>query len=466
MTEKTEHQGVATGAGEESDSKVGSAVPSIIVDPAVALQAAASVAASTSGDAGRANGGHPTVPVAAAVPVRPADNPGRPSALSDADADRFAASIRPSWEPPAGQDYAGDRLPPAAVAAAPGTAVAVPAPADDELRAVPGSQRRRGVLITVGAVLGFCALAALGLMASKTDAPAGRRATRPAGASAAAHSAQPKPAPTPKPVQAAPAASPAPAAAAPAVPPLSAVAVPAVPAPPLSAVAVPAAGAVGELPPAVTLVTTEPAATPASPAAPTPAVAAAPTHAPTKPPPVAATPSPAPAKPAIAAAPTHAPAKAPPVAAAPTKPAPVAAVPMPPMQAVAPAAAVTAPARAEPRTVRMHISARPSSAHITLDGSAIPNPFEADMIRGGKHRVKAHADGYRSADVMLSFDRDRDLDLVLDPIVAARPRPRPKARKARVQSAAADAPSPATRAAPAAESNAARGAGFVSESPY
>jgi hypothetical protein len=143
----------------------------------------------------------------------------------------------------------------------------------------------------------------------------------------------------------------------------------------------------------------------------------------------------------------------------------------PPVETQRPAARPTPPPaavreRPEARTVRMQISAKPRSARMTLDGSAIPNPFEADVIKGGKHRLKANADGHRSVDVTLNFDRDRDLDLELDPIAGERPRPRPKARaKARAQQARADEPSPA-KAAPHSESNATRGAGFVSESPY
>jgi hypothetical protein len=147
-------------------------------------------------------------------------------------------------------------------------------------------------------------------------------------------------------------------------------------------------------------------------------------------------------------------------AAAPVEPQRPAAKPVPPPPPA------TARERPEARTVRMQISAKPASARMTLDGSAIPNPFEADVIKGGKHRLKAQADGHRSVDMTLSFDRDRDLDLELERIAAERPRPRAKARaKARAQQARAEEPGRA-KAPAAPETSATRGAGFVSESPY
>jgi hypothetical protein len=111
----------------------------------------------------------------------------------------------------------------------------------------------------------------------------------------------------------------------------------------------------------------------------------------------------------------------------------------------------------------MQIAARPSQARMTLDGSPIPNPFEADVIKGGKHRLQAHADGHRSSDITVNFDRNRDLTLKLDPIAAPAARPK-KARRARaVTQPAASAPKPARPAPTPAPT---RGAGFVSESPY
>jgi hypothetical protein len=125
----------------------------------------------------------------------------------------------------------------------------------------------------------------------------------------------------------------------------------------------------------------------------------------------------------------------------------------------APAVAEKKPA-ARPATVRVRISATPAQAALTLDGETIPNPFEADVVKGGKHRVQATAPGRRSADVTLKFDQDRVLELKLaEPRAASTKQRRPRPPRA---AAAPRTPRPAP--SPTTDSN--RGAGFVSESPY
>jgi hypothetical protein len=272
------------------------------------------------------------------------------------------------------------------------------------------SAKRSGWLITGAAVLSFVALGALGLSSSRVDAP--QRLV-------AATQKQP--------VAVAPRSEPAkPAAAAPATEAT------------LAQEASPAAEAQGATPASASQPGL-PAATAADPAITTaPAVEQQPSQ-----------PAVSPAAPAIAVAPNE-PAPSPALAAA------VAVPPAPepaqvPTSAAAPAAA--APAQPPgPTTVHVRISAVPKHAEITLDGRAIPNPFEADVVASGKHRVEASALGHRSADVTIAFDQDQKLALRLERVSPAKPRTKPERTRP-------------TRTKPAPEQTN-RGAGFVSESPY
>jgi hypothetical protein len=331
--------------------------------------------------------------------------------LSAEEAERFAASIRPSWEPPEGKDYGAGAATPAVAtgAAARNTAAGViPVGAVEDIKGLPGSQRRRGLLITTAAVLSFFALAALGIMTSRPDVPTTQQSTRLSASNGAARQTVLTASKPVAPQKTTPTAAPATASA-------SDVTAPSTPAAP----AAPTAAAPTTLPPAAPAAVTAPPAT---------------------------TPAPVTVQPA-------APAAASPIAAAP---------PQPPVGVVANAAPASEKPRA-PVTVHMQIAARPSRARMTLDGSPIPNPFEADVIKGGKHRLQAHADGHRSADITVNFDRNRDLTLKLDPIATPTARPK-KARRARpATQPAASTPRPGK---PAAEAAPARGAGFVSESPY
>jgi hypothetical protein len=424
VTEKTEHEGGAEAApADESEATDARAVPSIVIDPALAAFSRKTTAAPDAisnpaqGNGSTRQGAQgAAVATGSAPPPAPTEGDGMLATesnggLSAEDAERFAASIRPSWEPPEGKDYGAGAATPAIAtgAAARNTAAAVlPAGAVEDIKGLPGSQRRRGLLITTAAVLSFLALAALGIMTSRPDVPTTRQ---PTGVSASNGAARKTALTAPKPVvsqKTAPIAVPAPAIA----PSASDVAAPSTP---VAAAAPPAAAPA--LPP--TAVTVPPATTPA----------------------------------AVTVQPAAPAAAAPPIAAGP---------PQPPAGVVANATPVSERPRA-PVTVHMQIAARPSHARMTLDGSPIPNPFEADVIKGGKHRLQAHADGHRSSDITVNFDRDRDITLKLDPIATPTARPK-KARRARpAAQPAASAPKPAR---PAAEAAPARGAGFVSESPY
>jgi hypothetical protein len=299
---------------------------------------------------------------------------------------------------------------------------AIAQPADLPVGRLPGSQRKRGMLMTLGAVAGFFALAALGLMSSKTYTPKAASAARSAESTKRAAPAA-TPAPKPQPVQA--------------------------PAPPPSA-PTPTA------PTEVAAPTPVPSEAPVAAAAPTPAPSEAPTApAPTSPP-LAALAGQKPAPPAtdLNAAVAYSPAAAAPASA---KPSAAATAPrVPPAAAVAEKKPV-----ARPATVRIRISASPAQAALTLDGETIPNPFEADVVKGaGKHRVQASAPGRRSSDVTVKFDQDRVVELKLSEVRTAAARPR-RQRPPRTTAAP-----PRTPRVPNAQQESTRGAGFVSESPY
>jgi hypothetical protein len=115
---------------------------------------------------------------------------------------------------------------------------------------------------------------------------------------------------------------------------------------------------------------------------------------------------------------------------------------------------VPAPAPA-PRTVRLRIATNPEDAELLLDGEAVGNPYDADVPKGGKHRLRATAPGHRSRELTVAFDRDRSVALRLDKVAA----PKPKA---------AAKPRPTTPRATSVSStpSSSKGAGFVTESPY
>jgi len=414
-------------------------LPSIIVDPSLSALAPAEapqVHSDASNGQAAGNGAAPSV-AGAEQGVASAESP-EELRLSVAEADRFAASIRASWEPPEPVAAAAPIAPRSQSIAQPVSSSVIAQVADIPVARLPGSQRKRGLLLTLGAVVGFFALAALGLMSSKTGLPqtasAARSAESPKRAAPVAATGAAKPQRTPAPP--APIAAPAPAAD---------------PAP----TDVPAPSA---------------APAPAAPTAPT----APPTPVPSAAPAPAAAPTPAPSTPAPTSAPAAALAGQPPksvtdmnavVAYAPADKAPSPATPSAaPAARALPAPAIAAvpdkPAR-RPATVHVRISAVPSQAALTLDGETIPNPFEADMVKGGKHRVQASAPGRRSADVTLKFDQNRVLELKLAEVRTA------AAKSRRQRPTRANAPPRTPRPAsssPAADST--RGAGFVSESPY
>jgi hypothetical protein len=185
------------------------------------------------------------------------------------------------------------------------------------------------------------------------------------------------------------------------------------------------------------------------------------------------------AEPPTAALPAAEPATAVPTeqpAAPPNDPAPAA----PGALALAPPGAPEA-ATAQAKMVRIQLKTVPTSATLLIDGNPVANPFDQVVAESGKHRVQASAQGYRESDFTLSFDRPRDLALRLQKVRGVR---KPAVRRAVSRASATPARAPTTasrepaklvvrpipdeppaKPAPVAPKPA-KGAGFVSESPY
>ncbi len=169
-------------------------------DGAASGAAAPGDGAGTGGGAA-AGGAHDTLPGTTAAPRVEPNAGARKDALSVDDAERFAASFRPSWEPAA---PSAPRSPvPTPLSPLP---AAMPEPEPEvDVSLVPGArEKKRALMMTAGAVAGFVLLGALGLMSS-LGAP---RAPEPAHAPAPAlEHAKPAPAAAPP---AAPSAAPQP----------------------------------------------------------------------------------------------------------------------------------------------------------------------------------------------------------------------------------------------------------------
>jgi S-DNA-T family DNA segregation ATPase FtsK/SpoIIIE len=170
---------------------------------------------------------------------------------------------------------------------------------------------------------------------------------------------------------------------------------------------------------------------------------------------------------ATAAAPSEPAAPAAPAAAlAGTEPTPA---PTPTVMPAAQAAPEPAP-RIE--TVRIRLTTSPKDATLSIDGITVPNPYDQLLPKGGKHRVTASAPDHETREQMVDFERRRDLVLRLPRVRAPRPAAEPRPIPAPVAKAPPPprpaAPKPAVRAPKKASpaEGPAKGAAFVSESPY
>ncbi len=128
----------------------------------------------------------------------------------------------------------------------------------------------------------------------------------------------------------------------------------------------------------------------------------------------------------------------------------------------------TAPTRkqAQRNAVHIRITTSPASARLSLDGSAVPNPFDAWVARGGEHRFSASAEGYVEQSRMVSFDGDRTVSLVLSPLAKPPTVSPPPAPKTPARTVTARPRTPRKRVKSTATRSRKRGAGFVSDNPY
>ncbi len=389
------------------------------------------------------------------------------SELDFDEAERFAASFRPSWEP---DDIpAAPAVPPAPIVGAKdGVARVIRHSTRSDLQP-PKLRKHRGAsyAILAASLVGVAALVYLGIASSMVRpgaeiaalAPEKKKdkdrdeAARDETRFAAARNPEPAPTPAPVAVMEAPAA-PQPtaseplAAAEPGEPPLEAnepaMADPAMADPAMAGPAAPpAAEATAAAEPAA-------AAQPTAQAAPTPeATQAAPTTTTEPPQPeLARAPQPTPevAAPAVGAVPAPA---------AKTPEPPVAPKPAPQPLAAAPQQAERAPEA--PKHVLLSLAAHPPNTRLKLDGAPIQNPFRARLPRSSRHRIEAQAPGYapevqtvrleNDVQLMISLKRERE-----EP-PPVKPDPYPDARR-----------SAATQPGPGHARD--RGPGFVSDNPY
>jgi hypothetical protein len=159
---------------------------------------------------------------------------------------------------------------------------------------------------------------------------------------------------------------------------------------------------------------------------------------PSAPPPSAAKPEPpvvATAKPAAPA-----PAEAPKPAAAPVA---AAVAVKPPQPSAAAREFATAPAEPRAQNPLLVVRALPEGAHLWLDGQRMANPFDVRLPRGYKHKIEARSPGYEESAQTIRIESDARLTISLR---RATPSPEPRVQV-----------KPIARA---------QGAGFVTTNPY
>ena len=70
-----------------------------------------------------------------------------------------------------------------------------------------------------------------------------------------------------------------------------------------------------------------------------------------------------------------------------------------------------------PAEVNVLVSVSPVRAAVLVDGEAVPNPWQAHVVRSdGAHRITASADGYKGEERVVSFDSDQTLVMELAPL--------------------------------------------------
>ncbi len=145
-----------------------------------------------------------------------------------------------------------------------------------------------------------------------------------------------------------------------------------------------------------------------------------------------------------------------------------------------------------PAKVHIRVTTLPSTAELSLDGSRVPNPFEAWVPPSGRHEFRAQAKGHKKVWRLLDFGENQTVQLKLPPATgnstaragsrASKARQAPAAGKAsakRAQRSTTGTTRQSTRTANvrgsssrtaarkgSRTSSARRSAGFVTESPF
>ena len=115
----------------------------------------------------------------------------------------------------------------------------------------------------------------------------------------------------------------------------------------------------------------------------------------------------------------------------------------PPQPSAAAAEPKKAPAEAHAQAPLLVVRALPEDAHLWLDGQRMANPFDVRLPRGYKHKIEARAPGYEDSSQTVHIESDAKLTISLR---RATPSPEPRVQV-----------KPLARA---------QGAGFVTTNPY
>ena len=122
--------------------------------------------------------------------------------------------------------------------------------------------------------------------------------------------------------------------------------------------------------------------------------------------------------------------------------------------------------QAQRNAVHVRVTTTPASAQLSLDGTAVPNPFDAWVARSGGHRFSARADGYIEQSQTVSFEKDRTVSLVLSPASKPAAQTTPPAREKTARTESARPRTTRKRITGTTAPSRKRGAAFATENPY
>jgi hypothetical protein len=124
--------------------------------------------------------------------------------------------------------------------------------------------------------------------------------------------------------------------------------------------------------------------------------------------------------------------------------------------------AVTPRAKPEPVLVALRITTSPREAKLVLDGTSVPNPYDALLPKGESYELEASAPGYHGRTLTIDLERERRVALELQRERKAAP----AVESSEAPRAAPAKPARKRNRTPRAPAEPKKGAAFVEESPY